>query len=138
MASKIYSLIEKNRWTVIVSVIGLLLWIYAGISCVPVTQSPIRPSVKVTAIELQQDYEIWQANNALTIKKFDWAVSDIEQQKEQWAKTESALMSIASSCVTSWSGLISILMSSGIVGLFADNIRKNGVIGGLKRNKDSV
>jgi hypothetical protein len=135
MLSKIWSVLEKNRWTVLAPIAGIMLWFYASIACTPQTSSPIRPTVQVNIAELQQDFETWQAESTLMTKKFEWAVTDIKQQEERWNNIESALMSVATGGVTSWSGLLSILTGSGLIGLFADNIRKNGVIGGLKRNK---
>jgi len=31
--------------------------------------------------------------------------------------------------------LLNVVLASGLLGVGADNVRKNGVIGGLKRNK---
>jgi len=135
MSKQIWSIVEKNRWTVIMPILGILLWIYAGVSCTPQTESPIRQGVMVNAIELQQDFETWKSNCELTGKRFNWATDDIKTQEERWTKIEAALMTVSTGGVTSWTGLLSLFMGSGIVGLFADNIRKNGVIGGLKRNK---
>jgi len=134
----VWSVIEKNRWTVIVPALGFVLWIVAGFSCMPATESPTRLGVQVNAAELKMDYETWVSKNELTAKKFEWAAADIERQKEQWGKVQETLMSIASGSVTSWSGLLSIIMPSGMIGFFADNIRKNGVIAGLKRNNFQV
>lgn len=133
--SKIWSVIEKNRWSLIVPILGTLLWFYASISCTPLTRSPTRTEIMLNATELQQEYDTWIAGNELTAKKFEWAATDIKEQQERWSKIESALMSIATGNVASFSGLMSILVSSGLVGAFADNVRKNGVIAGLKRNK---
>lgn len=135
MWSKIWSVVEKNRWIVIAPLAGLILWLYAGLACVPETASPLRPAIKVNAAELQQDFQTWQADCELMSKRFEWAIADIKLQEEQWTKAENAIMQIATGGVTTWTGLLSILTGSGLVGLFADNIRKNGVIGGLKRNK---
>jgi len=32
-------------------------------------------------------------------------------------------------------GLLQLIFGTGLIGFFADNVRKNGVIAGLKRNK---
>lgn len=135
MLAKIWSVLEKNRWTVIIPIIGIILWVTASICCTPQTKSPIRPTVLINAAELEQDYQQWVSDCNLTAKKFEWAIADIKQQEERFSKIEAAIMSVATGNVTGSSGLISLIMGSGIIGLFADNIRKNGVIGGLKRNK---
>lgn len=132
---RVYSAAEKNRFTVIVPIIGLILWIIAGISCTPQTASPIRPTIMLNADELVQEFDQWKADCVLISKKFELAGADIQKQTEQWNKVESVLMQIATGSVHSGSGLITLLAGSGIIGLLADNIRKNGVIGGLKRNK---
>lgn len=133
--SKVWSLIEKNRYTVIVPMLGIMLWLYASIGCTPTTESPTRLGVQVNAVTLQQDFETWQAEKTLEAKKFEWAAADIEKQKQDLDNVSKELLNLASGSVTSWSGLLQILVSSGLVGFFADNLRKNGVIAGLKRNK---
>lgn len=135
LLEKIWSVIEKNRWTVVLPIIGIVLWFIASISCVPETASPIRQGVLVNAVELEQDYQTWVTNNELIAKRFEWAIADIERQEEEWSKLETALMTIATGGVTTWPALLQILVSTGLVGTFADNVRKNGVIAGLKRNK---
>ena len=135
MLSKVWSVVEKNRFSFIVPVIGFLLWVIAGFSCTPQTASPIRPTVMLNADELVTEFETWQASNVLIAKKFELAGADIQRQTEEWNKIQAALMQIATGSVTDFGGLVTILTGSGLIGLLADNIRKNGVIGGLKRNK---
>jgi len=132
--TKVWSTIEKNRFTVIVPVLGFCIWVIAGIACTPIVESPLHKGVMVTAAELNRDYKVWQKEQAVILEKFDIAANDIELQVQQWNKLEAALMQLATGKVTDWGGLVTILTGSGLIGLFADNIRKNGVIGGLKRN----
>jgi len=134
MWPKVWSVVEKNRWTVLVPMLGAVMWIMAGICCTPETKSPTRPTVMVNAAELQQDYQQWVSDCNLTAKRFEYAATDIKQQQEKWTAAENALMQVSTGNVTSWTGLLGLLSGSGLIGLFADNIRKNGVIGGLKRN----
>lgn len=134
MYEKIWSWIEKNRFTVILPIIGGLLWIVA-IGCTPITVSPFTPGKQVTASELEQEYLIWQKENEITIAKFEAAGKDLEQQRQDQAKVLDVVTTLASGSVADWPGLVQLLLGSGLVGLFADNIRKNGVIGGLKRNR---
>lgn len=136
--SKIWSGIEKNRWTTIVPVVGLILWIVVCVSCTPTTESPIGTGVKVNAAELERDYETWKISIEQTAKRFEFAAANIEKQQEQWSKITSVLMQVASGGVTNYSGLLNVVLASGLLGVGADNVRKNGVIGGLKRNKDPV
>jgi len=135
LLKKIWSVIEKNRWTVIVPICGFILWFVAGVSCTPSTKSPIRQGVYVNAVELQQDYETWQAECELMTNRFNVAVADIEKQEADWGKIETMLMTLASGGVTTWPALLQLLVGSGLVGTMADNARKNGVIAGLKIKK---
>jgi 5-bromo-4-chloroindolyl phosphate hydrolysis protein len=135
MLTGIWSYIEKNRWTVICPLVAVIVWLIVGVSCTATTPSPTRPNVEVDARQLEQDFETWQAEVTLTAKRFEYAREDLERQQQQLNALQEALMQLASGSVTSWSGLLQILFTGGFVGLFADNIRKNGVIGGLKRNK---
>lgn len=135
--TKIWSVIEKNRWTTIVPVVGIILWIVITISCVPTTESPIGTGIKVNAAELERDYETWKLTVETTVKRFEFAAADIEKQREQWSKITDILMQVASGGVTSHTGLLNLVLASGLLGVGADNVRKNGVIGGLKRNKET-
>lgn len=133
--TKIWSVIEKNRWTTIIPFVGLILWIVVCISCTPTTESPIGIGVKVNAAELERDYETWRLSVEQTTKRFEFAAVDIEKQQEQWSKITGLLMQVASGGVTNYSGLLNIVLTSGLLGVGADNVRKNGVIAGLKRGK---
>jgi len=133
--SKVWSWIEKNRWSVIMPLVAIVLWLVVGVACIPTTTSPIRPDVLVTAEELQLDYQTWLNDCNSVARRFEFAKADIARQVEQWGKFQEALVALASGSVTSWPGLLQLLLSAGAIGLFADNIRKNGVIGGLKRNR---
>jgi hypothetical protein len=131
--SEIWSWIEKNRFTVIAPVIGTVIWLVA-VGCTPVTESPFVPGKEVTATQLEQDYLIWQKENEIVMQKFENAGKDLEQQKANQAAYIGVITTLASGGVADWPGLIQLLLGSGLVGLIGDNIRKNGVIGGLKRN----
>ena len=129
----IWSWIEKNRFTVLCPLVGTVLWLFAA-SCTPVTQSPFHPDRMVTAVELEQEYQVWLKENEIVVSKFEFAGKDLQQKLNNQNAAIQAAISFASGNVADLPGLIQLLMGSGIVGLFADNIRKNGVIGGLKRN----
>ena len=133
--TKIWSSIEKNRWTTIIPVVGLILWVVLSFSCVVKTLSPTRDGALVTPTELKLDYQTWVADCNATAEKFRFAGADIERQQAEWSKITSVLMQIASGGVTNYSGLLNIVLASGMLGIGADNVRKNGVIAGLKRGK---
>jgi hypothetical protein len=133
MMQKIWSWIEKNRFTVLCPLIGGIIWIVA-VGCSPVTESPFYPGTLVTATELEQEFAIWQKENEITVARFEAAGRDLQQQTERQSAVLEVITTLASGSVADWPGLVQLLLGSGVVGLFADNIRKNGVIGGLKRN----
>ena len=135
LLTRIWSVIEKNRWTTIIPVVGLILWIVLSVSCVIKTASPTRDGALVSAAELELDYHIWIADCNATAEKFEFAATDIERQQAEWNKITSVLMQVASGGVTNYSGLLNIVLASGMLGVGADNVRKNGVISGLKRGK---
>lgn len=133
--TKIWSGIEKNRWTAIVPTIGIILWIILTVSCTITTTSPTMSGVKVNTAELQLAYENWVLECEQTAKRFEYAVKDIEKQQEQWSKITKMLITVASGGVTNYTGLLNVVFASGLLGVGADNVRKNGVIAGLKRGK---
>lgn len=134
MFAKIWSWIEKNRYVVIVPVLAMILWIGA-VGCTPTVQNPVDPTQVVNADELEDALEIYLAEHEIMLKKFGMAADEIERQKEQMNQISEFILTLASGSVADLPGLITLLMGSGLVGLFGDNIRKNAVIGGLKRNK---
>ena len=133
--TKIWSSIEKNRYSTILPIIGIIGFLYIAFGCVPKTISPVGSGVKVNASELERDYETWKISIEQTVKRFEYAAADIEKQQEQWSKITNVLMKVASGGVTNYSGLLNIVLTSGLLGIGADNVRKNGVIAGLKRGK---
>jgi hypothetical protein len=130
----VWSWIEKNRFTVLLPVLGLLIWIVA-IGCTPVTLSPTDPIRAVNAQELQTEYQIWLKENEAMQIRFDAAGLDLQRQQDQQDKFMSFLTTLASGNVADLPGLLTLLISSGAGGFLLDNIRKNGVIAGLKRNR---
>lgn len=128
---KVWSWIEKNRFTVFCPVIGAVIWLLA-VGCTPVTTSPFNPSQEVTAAQLESEYAVWQEENKIVMIKFETAGKDLQQQYENQQKFLELVMTLASGSVADWPGLVQLLAGSGILGLVGDNIRKNGVIGGLK------
>lgn len=128
---KIWSWTEKNRFTVLCPIIGAVIW-FVAVGCTPITQSPVTPGKDVTAIELEQEFLIWQKENEITVAKFEAAGKDLERQAENQKKFFEVITVLASGSVADWPGLVNLLLGSGMIGLVGDNIRKNGVIGGLK------
>jgi len=135
MIKKITDFIDYNRFAVATTILTLLVWFYA-IGCTPLTESPVSPGQAVNAAELETEFAVWQKQNEAMMIRFEAAGRDLQQQAENQAKIQQAIMSIASGQVTNFGALAELLMSGGLIGVIADNIRKNGVIAGLKRNKE--
>ena len=132
MLQKIWDFVNHNRFTVICPIIALLLWI-AAVGCTPVMPSPIDETKLVNATQLSLDYEQWLADQKVMEKRFEAAGQDLAAQAEANEKLTQALVSLASGSVADWGGLVQLLVGGGLLGVIGDNIRKNGVIGGLKR-----
>lgn len=134
MKEKIWSWIEKNRFTVIAFILAMVLW-FGGFACEPTVISPVNPDKLVTAAGLQDEYDLWQAGVNITANQFERAGQDLQKQAEGMAKLGEFIIGLASGVAPNLSGLLQMLLGGGVLGLFADNLRKNGVIVGLKRNK---
>ena len=126
--TKIWKWIDHNRWTVIMPVVATVLWVIA-VGCTPEVQSPTQPGRMVNAAELQIEYDYM-------IAQFDEAASDLDRQAEAQAEFKQLILALASGSVAGWPGLLQMLFGGTLLGVAGDNIRKNGVIGGLKRNKN--
>lgn len=123
---KIWKWVEHNRFTVAIPIIGLGVWLIA-VGCTPETLSPLTNRM-VNASQLQIDFDTMMAS-------FEFAKADLERQALMQAEFTKAILMLASGSVADLPGLLQLLLGSGLLGFAADNIRKNGVIGGLKRNK---
>lgn len=132
--SKIWKWIDHNRFVVIGPITGLLLWGYA-LSCTPLTVSPLDPTRQVNERQLTVDLKTWQAQQEVVIIKFESAGQDIEQQKENNKKIQAMILDLASGGIPDMASLVKIMLGGGGLGALADNIRKRGLIAGLKRNK---
>lgn len=89
----------------------------------------------VTEQQLSIDLKSWQAQQEIALAKFEAAGKDIEQQKENNAKIQTMILDLASGGIPDMSGLLKLLLGGGGLGAIADNVRKRGLIAGLKRNK---
>lgn len=125
-------LIDHNRFTVIFPLIAAAIWI-AAVGCTPITPSPIDETKLVNATQLSLEYEQWLAEQKIMEKRFEAAGQDLEAQALANEKFNETLIALASGSIADWSGLVQLLVGGGLLGVIGDNIRKNGVIGGLKR-----
>ena len=131
MKERIWKWIEHNRFAVITPVILFGVWLYC-VGCTPTTASPLNPNIQVTAVELELEFEGWQAQNVITMKRFDLSREDIEKQKLAWADFQEVLMKLSTGAVADLPGLLQLLLGGGAVGLLADRLRASGVIGKQK------
>lgn len=131
--TKIKKFVNYNRFIVIGPIVGLLLWFYAT-SCTPITRDPISPDKFVNAIELKQSFESWQADQAKITKLYEIAGEDLKQQEESNRKIEELIVNLATGGIADMPGLIKLIVAGGALGAIGDNVRKRGLIQGLKKN----
>lgn len=126
--------IEHNRWVVIMLATAVILQITAG-CLAPQTVSPLDSTRMVNERELALDFKQWQAEIEIEGARFEAAGEDIKAQKEAWGQIKEVIIGLATGeTATPQGAILSILGITGL-GAVVDNIRKRGVIGGLKRNK---
>lgn len=131
--AKVWDLVEKNRFVVCGLLLGIFLTIYQ-VNCSPRTISPLDDKKVVDARGLELELKAWQSQQQLTNAKFELAAADMNDQLANQKKVDELIGKLAENSTnpTSWPGL---LLSGGAIGAIIDNIRKRGVISGLKRNK---
>lgn len=133
---KIWDFADHNRFTVICPVVAIIIWLLA-VGCTPLTLSPMDEGKLVNASQLGIEYEQWMAEQKVMEKRFEAAGQDLERQAQANEEFKQLLLTLASGSVADWSGLVQLLVGGGLLGVVGDNIRKNGVIGGLKRGARS-
>ena len=131
---RIWKAIEHHRYTVVCPVIAMGLWV-AAVGCTPMTASPLDDAKQVDAGQLSIEYQEWLATQKVIEAKFEAAGEDLTEQAEANEVLKQTLLTLASGSVADWSGLVQLLIGGGLLGVLGDNVRKNGVIGGLKRNR---
>lgn len=130
---KIWKWIEYNRFTVIVPICAVVIWLLA-VGCTATVPSPVLPGVLVNAVELQMEFEIWQHDQEAMLLRFEAAGKDLEEQEERQAVFWQLVTRLASGGIADWPGLLQLVIGGGLLGALSDNIRKRGLIAGLKRN----
>jgi len=125
---------NHNRFVLIFPVVGIMLWAYA-LGCTALTASPLHPGTMVNVTQLDIDFKTWQSQQEIMAARFEAAGLDLEQQKAGNEKIKETILSLATGGIPDAPGLLKLLIGGGGLGAILDNIRKGGVIGGLKRNK---
>jgi len=128
VVKKIWSWIEKNRFTVVVPLLGLIVWLVA-MGCQPEVISPVSGKM-VNASVLKIDYDKMLAEFAV-------AAEDLEWQYERQNLLMDVITQLATGQVASGQGLISLILGGGGLGLIFDNRRKNTVIQAMKRGQQN-
>ena len=132
MLENAWSWIEKNRFLVIGILAGVFFAIYPGCN-VPQVVSPLDGDKFVDNRGLQVELKEWQAQQETMAAKFEAAGQDLQEQIDAQQKIDKLINAIAASPdPASWPGIF--LAGGGLLAII-DNIRKRGVISGLKRNK---
>lgn len=130
---KMWKWINHNRFVVIGPIVAILVWGYA-VSCTPLTQSILTVGRMINASELDLEFVTWQKQQEITIARFEAAGEDLEQQKANNEKIKELILGIASGGVADMPGLVKLLLAGGGLGALTDNVRKRGLISGLKIN----
>ena len=125
MWKKVWNVIEHHRFTVIAPITAVIIWSIA-VGCIARIESPLSGRM-VGARELQFDFE--QA-----IRMFEFAGEQLKEKQEAIDGFRAFMISLVSGDVADFGAFLTALLSGGFLGILADNIRKNGVIGGLKRS----
>ncbi len=131
--SKIWKWIEYNRFLVVAPICATLIWLIA-VGCTATVRSPTTPGVQVNAPQLEVEFQIWQKAQEAMLIRFEAAGEDLKRQEEAQAKFLQLVMGLASGGVADLPGLLQLLLGGGLLGAVGDNIRKRGLIAGLKRN----
>jgi len=125
--------LDHNRFTTVFPLVALSLWIWAA-GCSPQTASVIRPGQVIDAPGLALELKEWQATVDIQAARFEAAGEDLAAQAARISQAKEAIMKLASGeAVADLPGLVTLLMGGGVLGLLTDNVRKGGVIGGLKK-----
>ena len=134
---KMMKWMNHNRYVLIFPVVAIMLWAYA-LGCTALTTSPLDIGRMVNKTQLEIDFKTWQAQQEITAAKFDAAGQDLVMQEERNAKLKETILGLASGGIPDMPGLLKLVVGGGLLGAIGDNVRKGGVIGGLKRNKKSA
>lgn len=129
----IYKWIEHNRFIVIAPIACFIIW-FVAIGCTALTADPLGGTRNLNTSELQVTFEVWQKEQEIIGMRFEHAAKDLQAQEDQWSKIQILIMKLASGTIATWPGMLQLVMAGGFVGAISDNVRKRGLIAGLKRN----
>lgn len=133
---KIWKWIEYNRFLVVAPICTTVIWLVA-VGCTATVSSPTMPGVQVNAPQLEVEFQIWQKDQEAMMIRFEAAGQDLKRQEAAQAEFLQFVITLASGGVADLPGLLQLLVGGGLLGAIGDNIRKRGLIAGLKRNGPS-
>lgn len=136
MLQSIWKWLEHNRFLVIVPVVAIGIWL-AAYGCTALVENPILPGQLVNTKELAIEYERWQAEQGIIARRFELAGEDLAEQKAAYEELRQTLLGLASGGIPDGAGLLQLLLGGTAIGALTDNIRKRGLIAGLKKNAKS-
>jgi hypothetical protein len=131
MLDKIWKLIEYNRWFVAGVILALAVTL-GGVYCVPLTPSPIEQARLVDEKGLSLDFKTWQMQCSIMQDKFTAAGEDLQAQAARNSQIQTMIVDLASGRIPDVPAFLQLLLASGGIGAVYDNIRKRGLISGLK------
>jgi hypothetical protein len=131
MLDKIWKFIEYNRWFVAGVILSLMLT-FGGIYCVPITPSPLQPAKMVDEKGLALEFKTWQMQCQVMQDQFTSAGEDLKAQTERNGQIETMIVDLASGRMPDIPAFLQVLLAAGGLGAAYDNIRKRGLISGLK------
>jgi hypothetical protein len=131
MLEKIWQFIEYNRWFVAGVILALAVTL-GGIYCVPVTPSPLQPAKMVDEKGLALEFKTWQMQCQVMQDQFTAAGEDLQAQAARNGQIETMIVDLASGRIPDIPSFLQVLLASGGLGAVYDNIRKRGLISGLK------
>lgn len=132
--SAVWSFVEKNRFLLVCIFLSMFIFFYG--SCMePVTSSVLNPEKSVTAKQLELEYVQWLHDVNEQSMKFNFASDDIAAKKASLDKLYNCISQLAQGNVGGFEEGMLFLIGGGGLGAIVDNIRKRGVISGLKMMK---
>jgi hypothetical protein len=131
MLDKIWKFLEYNKWFVLGVILALAVTL-GGIYCVPLTPSPIEQARRVDEKGLSLDFKTWQMQCQVMQDRFTAAGEDLQAQAAMNGQIQSMIIDLASGRVPNVPAFLQLLLASGGMGAVYDNIRKRGLISGLK------
>jgi hypothetical protein len=131
MLEKIWTFMNYNRWLVAGVILALAVTL-GGIYCVPLTPSPLREEKLVDEKGLQLEFKTWQMQSQIIQDKFTNAGEDLQAQAARNSQIQAMIVDLASGRMPDVPAFLQVLLASGGLGAVYDNIRKRGLISGLK------